>query len=66
MTMTFMFGFQFKSVYLPWVLIGFNFLVGGFPLLDILGAVGSFPTFPSRSVSLPLSFLSILIARDLS
>jgi len=37
--MSFMFGIRFKSAYFPWVLIGFNFLMGGFPLLEIVGVV---------------------------
>jgi hypothetical protein len=40
-TMTFMFGFRFKSLYLPWVLVGFHFLTGGSPAPELLGiAVG--------------------------
>eukprot|EP01105_Mastigella_eilhardi_P025047 TRINITY_DN6679_c0_g1_i1.p1 TRINITY_DN6679_c0_g1~~TRINITY_DN6679_c0_g1_i1.p1 ORF type:complete len:254 (-),score=68.99 TRINITY_DN6679_c0_g1_i1:49-777(-) len=38
--MTFMFGFRFKSVYLPWVLIGFGFLMGG-GIADALVGVGA-------------------------
>eukprot|EP01126_Amoeba_proteus_P027344 TRINITY_DN2713_c0_g1_i3.p1 TRINITY_DN2713_c0_g1~~TRINITY_DN2713_c0_g1_i3.p1 ORF type:complete len:231 (-),score=20.95 TRINITY_DN2713_c0_g1_i3:70-762(-) len=37
--MTFFFGFRFKSMYFPWVLIGFQILLGGFPLSEILGAL---------------------------
>eukprot|EP01116_Phalansterium_solitarium_P013909 TRINITY_DN31364_c0_g1_i1.p2 TRINITY_DN31364_c0_g1~~TRINITY_DN31364_c0_g1_i1.p2 ORF type:complete len:239 (+),score=28.56 TRINITY_DN31364_c0_g1_i1:257-973(+) len=37
-TMTFMFGFQFKAFYFPWVLVAFNVLTGDkFPLGDLLG-----------------------------
>lgn len=36
---TFLFGIRFKAAYFPWVLIGFNILLGGFPLMYILGAL---------------------------
>ncbi len=32
-------GFQFKAVYFPWALIAFNFLLGGFPILEIFGCL---------------------------
>lgn len=35
--MTFMFGFRFQSVYLPWVLLGFSLLMGGNPLPEACG-----------------------------
>jgi len=37
--MTFMFGFRFQSFYFPWVLVGFNVLMGGFPLAEIVGII---------------------------
>jgi len=37
MVMSFLFGFQFKAIYFPWVLVGFNVLMGGFPLIYIMG-----------------------------
>jgi len=37
--MSFMFGIQFKAAYFPWVLIGFNFLMGGSPILEIIGVI---------------------------
>jgi len=37
--MSFMFGIRFKSAYFPWVLIGFTFLLGGSPLLEIMGVI---------------------------
>lgn len=38
-TMTFLFGFRFKSAYLPWVMTGFSFLTSGIIIYDILGIV---------------------------
>jgi hypothetical protein len=38
-TMSFMFGLRFLSFYFPWVLIGFNVLMGGLPLLEIFGVI---------------------------
>lgn len=32
-------GFQFKTAYLPWAYIVFNFLLGGFPLMQIIGTL---------------------------
>ena len=38
---TFWFGSQFKAIYLPWVLVGFNFIIKGGGFLELLGiAVG--------------------------
>jgi len=37
MTVSFMFGFSFKGFYLPWVLLGFNFLTGGSGVNELLG-----------------------------
>jgi len=37
--MSFMFGIRFKSAYFPWVLIGFKFLMGGSPYMDVAGAL---------------------------
>jgi hypothetical protein len=37
--MSFMFGIRFQSFYLPWVLMGFNLLMGGFPLTELLGVL---------------------------
>lgn len=31
------YGFRFKASYLPWVLVGFSFIVGDDPIRDILG-----------------------------
>lgn len=39
--MSFMFGFQFLSGYLPWVLIGFSYLMGGNPMFPIVGVVAA-------------------------
>jgi hypothetical protein len=36
-----MFGITFPAVYLPWVLIGFQFLMGGLPFVEILGVLGN-------------------------
>jgi len=44
--MTFLFGFQFKAIYFPWVLVGFNVLLGGSPIIYLLGiAAGHFYFF---------------------
>jgi len=37
--MSFMFGIQFLSFYFPWVLVAFNFLMGGMPIAEIVGIV---------------------------
>jgi len=37
--MSFLFGIRFKSAYFPWVLIGFKFLMGGSPFMDLAGAL---------------------------
>jgi len=38
--MSFFFGFQFKGIYLPWVLIGFHTLLSGsLPLIEIIGVI---------------------------
>jgi len=37
--MSFMFGIQFLSFYFPWVLVAFNFLLGGIPIPEIVGIV---------------------------
>eukprot|EP00727_Mastigamoeba_balamuthi_P006762 m51a1_g2706 hypothetical protein (243) ;mRNA; r:815016-816014 len=34
---TFMFGLRFKSIYLPWVLVAFNFVLGGSPVMELIG-----------------------------
>lgn len=36
---TYMFGIRFKSRYLPWVMIGFNILLGGNPFSEIIGII---------------------------
>jgi hypothetical protein len=36
---TFMFGLSFKSKYLPWVMVIFTTLLGGNPMLEILGII---------------------------
>jgi hypothetical protein len=33
-TMSFMFGLRFQSFYFPWVLVGFNVLMGGMPIAE--------------------------------
>ena len=38
-TMSLMFGIQFKSVYLPWVLVIMSLLMGKYPILDVVGIV---------------------------
>jgi len=38
-TMSFLFGIQFQSFYFPWVLVGFNVLMGGFPMVELLGII---------------------------
>eukprot|EP01089_Gocevia_fonbrunei_P000822 TRINITY_DN1080_c0_g1_i1.p1 TRINITY_DN1080_c0_g1~~TRINITY_DN1080_c0_g1_i1.p1 ORF type:complete len:238 (-),score=28.41 TRINITY_DN1080_c0_g1_i1:50-763(-) len=38
-TMSLMFGIQFKAVYLPWVLVGMNVLMGGWPVIYVVGIV---------------------------
>eukprot|EP01088_Endostelium_zonatum_P018370 TRINITY_DN5871_c0_g1_i1.p1 TRINITY_DN5871_c0_g1~~TRINITY_DN5871_c0_g1_i1.p1 ORF type:complete len:238 (-),score=23.77 TRINITY_DN5871_c0_g1_i1:124-837(-) len=38
-TMSLMFGIQFKSVYLPWVLVGMSILMGKYPIIDVVGIV---------------------------
>eukprot|EP01121_Diplochlamys_sp_Union-15-3_P020395 TRINITY_DN794_c0_g1_i2.p1 TRINITY_DN794_c0_g1~~TRINITY_DN794_c0_g1_i2.p1 ORF type:complete len:238 (-),score=26.76 TRINITY_DN794_c0_g1_i2:55-768(-) len=37
MPMSFMFGLRFQSVYFPWVLIVFRVLMGGSPVMELLG-----------------------------
>jgi hypothetical protein len=37
--MSFMFGIRFKAAYFPWVLIGFELLTGGNPILMVIGVV---------------------------
>jgi len=37
MEMSFMFGLRFKSIYFPWVLVGFSVLLGGNPLPELVG-----------------------------
>jgi len=44
-TLSFMFGITFQAVYLPWVLIGFQFLMGGLPFLEILGVLAGHSYF---------------------
>jgi len=39
MIMSFMFGIQFQSFYFPWVLVAFDILLGGFPLVEIVGII---------------------------
>eukprot|EP00026_Physarum_polycephalum_P020710 Phypoly_transcript_23470.p1 GENE.Phypoly_transcript_23470~~Phypoly_transcript_23470.p1 ORF type:complete len:113 (+),score=15.64 Phypoly_transcript_23470:93-431(+) len=36
---SFLFGLKFKAAYFPWVLIGFKTLLGGAPIMDVLGAI---------------------------
>lgn len=36
---TFWFGTKFKAIYLPWVLLGFNVLINGGGLNEIIGIV---------------------------
>jgi len=38
-TITFMFGIQFAALWLPWVLMGFTLLTGGFPFVEFLGVL---------------------------
>jgi len=38
-TMSFFFGLKFKSIYFPWVLVGFNVLMGGWPVIYVVGIV---------------------------
>lgn len=35
--MSFMFGLQFKSRYLPWAMAGFSLIAGGNPIDDLIG-----------------------------
>lgn len=37
--MSFLFGLRFKAIYFPWVLVGFNVLMGGMPVQEIVGIV---------------------------
>eukprot|EP01091_Cochliopodium_minus_P011366 TRINITY_DN3196_c0_g1_i2.p1 TRINITY_DN3196_c0_g1~~TRINITY_DN3196_c0_g1_i2.p1 ORF type:complete len:228 (-),score=27.77 TRINITY_DN3196_c0_g1_i2:94-777(-) len=37
--MSFFFGLKFKGIYFPWVLMGFNLLMGGSPIQELSGAV---------------------------
>lgn len=36
---SFFFGLRFKAMYFPWVLMAFNILMGGYPLLELVGVV---------------------------
>ncbi|KNC80862.1 hypothetical protein SARC_06789 [Sphaeroforma arctica JP610] len=36
---SFFFGLRFKAQYFPWVLMGFNILMGGYPLLEFIGVM---------------------------
>jgi len=36
---SFLFGIKFKAAYFPWVLIIFKTLMGGVPIMDVLGAI---------------------------
>jgi len=36
---SFLFGITFQSQYLPWVMCGLSILLGGFPLLELIGIV---------------------------
>ncbi|RWS09248.1 Derlin-1-like protein [Dinothrombium tinctorium] len=36
---TFWFGTQFKAMYLPWVLLGFNMIMGGGGLFELIGII---------------------------
>ncbi|RUS17771.1 Der1-like family-domain-containing protein [Endogone sp. FLAS-F59071] len=41
-TVTFMFGIQFKAIYLPWVLVAYDFLLGaGIPKASLVGIVAA-------------------------
>jgi len=37
--MSFMFGIRFQSLYFPWVLCAFSLLMGGFPLMELVGII---------------------------
>jgi len=37
--MSFMFGIRFQAFYFPWVLVGFDVLMGGFPKAEIVGII---------------------------
>jgi len=37
--MSFMFGLKFRAFYFPWVLVAFNVLMGGYPLIEISGII---------------------------
>lgn len=37
--MTYLFGIRFKAIYFPWVLVAFNVLMGGSPVLEIVGII---------------------------
>ncbi|KYQ99964.1 derlin-1 [Tieghemostelium lacteum] len=39
MDVTFFFGMKFKSIYLPWVFMGFNILMGGLPIMEFCGVI---------------------------
>jgi len=43
-------GFAFPTAYLPWALIGFNFLLGGFPLMQIVGVLAGHIYFYIKNV----------------
>eukprot|EP00123_Amoebidium_parasiticum_P007717 comp18312_c0_seq1/m.19374 comp18312_c0_seq1/g.19374 ORF comp18312_c0_seq1/g.19374 comp18312_c0_seq1/m.19374 type:complete len:252 (-) comp18312_c0_seq1:47-802(-) len=36
---SFFFGLRFKAMYFPWVLMGFNVLMGGYPILELAGVI---------------------------
>jgi len=38
-TITFLFGIQFPSQYLPWAMCGMTLLLGGFPIIELIGIV---------------------------
>merc|ERR1711871_1859978 len=35
--MNFFFGFKFKGIYLPWVMLGFSVLIGNSPVDNLIG-----------------------------
>jgi derlin-1 len=35
--MSYLFGIRFKAIYFPWVLVAFNVVMGGTPILEVIG-----------------------------